>query len=218
MAKTETMTSAKTGTGSGRDRAAYHHGALREALVAAAEAELEENGVESFSLRAVARRAGVSHAAPAHHFPTADTLLTALAALSFARFDAALRARAEAAGDDPFERLAAMTLAYVDYASRSPAMFDLQFGSSRPDRGEPGLCTAADAAYSTLREAVERALAARGAVEDERRREAIATVWATAHGLAHLFARRPAPMFAGASPEEREAAFARIARRIADAL
>ena len=202
-----------------RDRGAYHHGALREALLAAAEAELEENGVESFSLRAVARRAGVSHAAPAHHFPTADALLTALAAISFARFDAALRARAEAAGDDPAERLAAMTLAYVDYASRSPAMFDLQFGSSRPVKSDPALCAAADDAYATLREAVESALAARGdGVDDARRREAIATVWASAHGLAHLFGRRAAPMFADASPQAREAAFARIARRIGGAL
>lgn len=202
-----------------RERGAYHHGALRDALIAAAEAELEENGVESFSLRAVARRAGVSHAAPAHHFPSADALLTALAAISFTRFDAALRARAERAGADPAERLAAMTLAYVAYASRSPAMFALQFGSTRPDRSDPALATAAEAAYDTLCTEVEAALAARGgAASQERRREAIAAVWATAHGLADLFGNRPAPMFADASPLEREAAFARIARRVADAL
>ena len=60
----------------------YHHGDLRAALLAAAEAELAERGVEAFSLRQVAKRAGVSHAAPAHHFGDAQGLLTALAAVS----------------------------------------------------------------------------------------------------------------------------------------
>lgn len=195
----------------------YHHGALREALLAAAEAELVEAGVENFSLRAVARRAGVSHAAPAHHFANVDALLTALATVSFRRFDAALRARADAAGADPVERLAAMTNAYIDYASGNAPMFDLQFTSTRIDWTDATLVEAADAAYGTLREAVEAALAGRGRSEDEIER-AIAAVWAAAHGLAALFARRPSPMFADATPEHRADTFAEIARTIARAL
>src|SRR5262252_290185 len=58
----------------------YHHGNLRAALLEAAEAELEAQGIEAFSLRGVAKRAGVSHAAPAHHFGDANGLLTGLAA------------------------------------------------------------------------------------------------------------------------------------------
>ena len=61
-------------------RHAYHHGDLRKALLDAAEAELAEKGVEGFTLRGCAKRAGVSHAAPAHHFKDANALLTALAA------------------------------------------------------------------------------------------------------------------------------------------
>ena len=53
----------------GRARSAYHHGDLREALLLAAEQELIEKGIEGFTLRGVAKRAGVSHAAPAHPFP-----------------------------------------------------------------------------------------------------------------------------------------------------
>lgn len=60
----------------------YHHGDLRAALLHAAEEELAERGMEAFSLRSVAKRAGVSHAAPAHHFGDAQGLLTALAGKS----------------------------------------------------------------------------------------------------------------------------------------
>ena len=70
----------------------YHHGDLRAALLEAGEAELAEHGVEGFSLRGVAKRAGVSHAAPAHHFRDANGLLTALAAEGFRRFVAKQRA------------------------------------------------------------------------------------------------------------------------------
>ena len=62
-----------------KDEKPYHHGDLRSALLVAAEADLAENGIEAFSLRQVARRAGVSHAAPAQHFGDANGLLTALA-------------------------------------------------------------------------------------------------------------------------------------------
>jgi AcrR family transcriptional regulator len=63
-------------------RRSYHHGDLRAALLAAAERELAANGVESFTLRGCARRAGVSHAAPAHHFPDVR-LLTEMAIMGF---------------------------------------------------------------------------------------------------------------------------------------
>ena len=67
--------------------------AICEALLVAAEAELAEKGVEGFTLRGCAKRAGVSHAAPAHHFKDANALLTALAADGFERFVEAMRKR-----------------------------------------------------------------------------------------------------------------------------
>ncbi|NRB03591.1 MAG: TetR family transcriptional regulator, partial [Rhodobacteraceae bacterium] len=68
----------------------YHHGDLRAALIEAGLQELEATGTEAFSLRKVARRAGVSHAAPAHHFGDVTGLLTALAAEGFRRFVVAM--------------------------------------------------------------------------------------------------------------------------------
>ena len=116
-----------------RGKTPYHHGDLREALLVAAEEELKEKGVEGFTLRGCAKRAGVSHAAPAHHFRDADGLLTALAAVAFTRFTAAMTARQSAAPADPRERLIALGLGYIDFATSEPALFRLMFASGRPD-------------------------------------------------------------------------------------
>ena len=157
----------------------YHHGDLRAALLRAAEEELAASGVESFSLRQVAKRAGVSHAAPAHHFGDAGGLLTALAAEGFQRFLAAQAARETRAAPDPGAQLVAAGLGYIDFAMQRPALFRLMFGSDRPDFTDADLDTASTAAYFHLREQV----AATGGAEEE-----TAAVWAMAHGLADLLA------------------------------
>lgn len=160
-------------------RRAYHHGDLRAALLAAAEEELAERGVEAFSLRQVARRAGVSHAAPAHHFGDARGLLTALAADGFYRFLAAQAAREAKADPDPRAQLVAAGLGYVDFALERPALFRLLFGSDRPDFTDPALDVASTAAFFHLRDQVGAA----GGTETD-----AAAVWAMAHGLADLLA------------------------------
>src|SRR5690606_36808708 len=73
--------------------AGYHHGDLRRALLAATEELLEAEGIEAFTLREVARRAGVSHGAPAHHFGDVRGLLSEFTAESFAQLSAAMRRR-----------------------------------------------------------------------------------------------------------------------------
>ena len=162
------------------DARPYHHGDLRAALLAAAEAELTEAGVERFSLRSVAKRAGVSHAAPAHHFGDAGGLLTALAAEGFRQFLAAQARREAVAASDPRAQLVAAGLGYVDFAMARPAIFRLLFGSERPDFADPDLGHAAQAAYLHL---VDQVQAAGGqSAADE------AAVWAIAHGLADLLA------------------------------
>ena len=95
----------------------YHHGNLREVLLEKATEAIEEDGVGALSLRAVARRAGVSHGAPAHHFRDKTGLLTALATRAMDRFRAALDDAARAAGDSEQERLRAMGQAYVCFAA-----------------------------------------------------------------------------------------------------
>jgi AcrR family transcriptional regulator len=158
----------------------YHHGDLRAALLKAAEEELTERGMEGFSLRSVAKRAGVSHAAPAHHFKDAKGLLTALAAEGFRAFLAAQARREGLAPPDPRSQLVAAGLGYVDFALARPTLFRLLWQSDRPDFDDPDLGPAARAAYQHLIDQV--AFAGGRSTSDE------AAVWAIAHGLADLMA------------------------------
>ncbi len=98
----------------------YHHGDLPNALRHAAVEVITEKGLGSFSLREVARRAGVSHAAPAHHFGDTRGLLTSLAIEAFSHLKAATEAAA-AAEPDPRLRLAAVGRAYVEMGINHPA-------------------------------------------------------------------------------------------------
>lgn len=182
----------------------YHHGDLRAALLAAAEAELAERGVEGFSLRSVAKRAGVSHAAPAHHFTDAGGLLTALAAEGFRRFLDTQAAREAQAAPDPRAQLLAAGLGYVDFALARPALFRLMFGSDRAEFADPELSAASEAAYLHL---VGQVRALGGNDTDA------AAVWSVAHGLADLMAAgRLKPLYA-LPPEARDAAVAGILLR-----
>ena len=113
------------------DRSRYHHGDLRNALLTAAIAILEEQGLDALSLRAVAARAGVSHGAPAHHFPTLKALLTAVATASFVRFEKTMLEERVKAAADPRSQLAAAGDGYVRFARDCPQQFRLMFSPSR---------------------------------------------------------------------------------------
>jgi AcrR family transcriptional regulator len=154
----------------------YHHGDLRAALLAAAEAELGERGVEGFSLRSVAKRAGVSHAAPAHHFGDVQGLLTALSAEGYLRFQATLTAH-EMGASDARDRAVRAGYGYLDFALTRPALFRLIFSSTKPDFDNPELIAAATAAFDHLVELVE---ALGGGPAD------ILGLWAISHGIADL--------------------------------
>jgi AcrR family transcriptional regulator len=171
----------------------YHHGDLRAALLTAAEEELTERGTEGFSLRSVAKRAGVSHAAPAHHFGDVAGLLTALCTAGFRRFLAMQALREAAAPPDSHEQLLAAGLGYVDFALAYPALFRLMFGSDRPIRAEADLADAGAAAFVHL---VTQVVAAGGEGVAPDRPDLtmsadVAAVWATAHGLADLIGTGP---------------------------
>ena len=90
----------------------YHHGELREALVVAGRKLLEEKGVRGFTLRECARRAAVSHAAPAHHFASIDDLLAEIATLGYHELTAAMSAEARRSGGDAPALLPALPSAY----------------------------------------------------------------------------------------------------------
>jgi AcrR family transcriptional regulator len=102
---------------------AYHHGNLRQALVAAALKEVARSGPEAFSLREVARRAGVSPTAVYRHFADKDALLAAVAAECAERIGAVMQAALAEAPDDPLERFRASGIAYVQFAVAHPEHF-----------------------------------------------------------------------------------------------
>lgn len=182
----------------------YHHGDLRAALLAAGEAELTERGVEGFSLRSVAKRAGVSHAAPAHHFGDVRGLLTALAAEGFRRFQVAMEAQ-EAATTDPRERAVRAGLGYLDFALARPALFRLIFSSIRTDFTDPDLVSAGNTAYRHLV----------GLIDDlGGDRSDVAALWAMSHGIADLSVGGRLMMFANMERAERSSALRGLLDRV----
>ena len=104
----------------------YHHGDLREQLLRAGEQALAEMPVEQVSLREIARRAGVSHAAPKHHFASMGELLGEIAARGFVKFVASLDEAAKNSTTQTAEqRLLAMGWAYLRFAEANPAIYAL---------------------------------------------------------------------------------------------
>lgn len=127
--------------------ARYHHGDLRAALLDAGEAELAEKGYAGFTLRGTAKRAGVSHAAPAHHFRDANALLTALAARGFARLSAAMQTAQAVVAPDPEAQLVASGIGYFQFGLENPALLQLMFGPARPERKDPALRRSGEACF-----------------------------------------------------------------------
>jgi AcrR family transcriptional regulator len=104
----------------------YHHGDLRRVLIDAALGLAEESGVEEVSMREAARRAGVSPGAPFRHFESRDALMTAVAEEAQRRFRLEIEtALAEAPTDDPLLRFRSLGLAYLRWAMRNPAHFEI---------------------------------------------------------------------------------------------
>jgi AcrR family transcriptional regulator len=116
-----------------RRRKTYHHGALREALVAHALELLDEGGRDAVNVREVARRAGVSPGAPFRHFADREALLAAVANAIAEDFRAFSDRASESAGDDPMRQFRAQGLAYVRYAIAHPRRFSLLHGEHCAD-------------------------------------------------------------------------------------
>src|ERR1700761_2495767 len=140
---------------SGVDDRPYHHGHLRATLLAEAERTLSEDGIEALSLRELARRAGVSHAAPRRHFADRQALLDALAEAGFARLDEEVRAAADEAGPDPQTRLRAVAAAYLRFAVQDAALHELMF-TAKNAQPSAALLQAADRLFATLGELIQQ--------------------------------------------------------------
>ncbi|HWM30973.1 MAG TPA: TetR/AcrR family transcriptional regulator [Methyloceanibacter sp.] len=156
---------------------------LRQKVLKASLAVIEEGGLDRLSLREVARKAGVSHQAPYHYFSDREAILAAIAGDGFAKLGQSLM-RAAGAGDDPVKAMEAMGKAYVDFAIRYPAYFQVMFRADAvPLERYPDVRKQEEEAFGKLVEGIDKAFT--GEVPETRRGIAIAA-WAMVHGLATL--------------------------------
>jgi len=171
----------------------YHHGDLRRALIDTALNLVTEEQDWTFSLREVARRAGVSHRAPYNHFPEKLDLLAAVAAVGFERLrDGMLRAMAGI--DEPEARLATICRTYVLLGLENPALYRLMFGPALSDAGAGDRPTVAKAAGAQARAVLEDVIlqgarsAAFAVLPDSADEVALTalSVWSATHGLTML--------------------------------
>src|SRR5262245_18614707 len=132
-----------------RKRKTYHHGNLREVLVDAAIQFIAEVGPQGFTLREVARRAGVSHNAPYRHYRDKDELLAAVAKQGFERLTAAMK-RSAAQGQTPQERLRLCGCGYVNFALRWPQHFAVMFDLPSSRENYPEYALPGREAFDTL--------------------------------------------------------------------
>lgn len=167
----------------------YHHGDLRRAVLDAAVAAIAESGPAQLSLRDLARRAGVSHAAPAHHFGDKTGVLTALAAEGF---DLLAEELGRPGGD-----LLEVGVAYVGFAVRHRAYFEVMFRPDLHRRDDPDLVAARARSSAVLRSAI--AATPRAGRADPG--TAGLAAWSIVHGFAVLWTAGAFPADVGSDPE-----------------
>jgi AcrR family transcriptional regulator len=195
------MTWSKDGPG-GRDAPrGYHHGNLREALIAAALELIATKGIAGFTFAEAARFAGVSPAAPYRHFRDRDDLMASVAQRGFEAFEAALSRAWNDGRPDPFVALERLGKAYLEFARAQPAYYSAMFEAGVPVGSDPALREAGDRAFAVLRRAAEAICAAMPAAGRPPALMVALHVWTLAHGVASLFgrgdgARRALPMSA----------------------
>ena len=169
-----------------RKRGRYHHGDLRRALLDAALAVLTEADARALTLREVARRAGVTHAAPYRHFTDKEALLSAVAEEGFRMLTEEMKAAQREASADPVERLESLGVGYVRFALRHPAHFQVMFGPDLTwDEQMRTLEEAADCSFQLLLDSVEAGQAA-GKLRAGDPLPLGLLAWSTVHGLALL--------------------------------
>ena len=170
-----------------REKRAYHHGNLRRALLDAALAMVEKEGPRGVSLRAVARFAGVSPAAPYRHFAGKEGLLAAVAEEGFRALESKMQAARDETDGLALAEFRAIGYAYVRFAASNPSHFRVMFGPEISDKSEhPSLREAADKASQIIADAIAncRRPGLEGGDTDLQR--LFISAWSTFHGLATL--------------------------------
>ncbi len=163
-------------------RSSYHHGDLRRALIDAALEDIAARGPANLSLRALARSAGVSHAAPAHHFGDKSGVFTAIAIEGFQLLhDSQLRT---SEGLDPGDTLLPLAVNYVLFAIDHPSHYEVMWREDLFDPGDPALVAARERVFDVFYQSVA---AGTGELEPEQFRGAVAAAWSIVHGFATLW-------------------------------
>jgi AcrR family transcriptional regulator len=164
----------------------YHHGDLRNALVIAGVEILAEEGVSGLNLRKVARRAGVSEAAPYRHFEDKQALVAAIAEDGFHRLNARMQAALETSPDDVRSRLLSLARAYVYFGLEHPAQMREMFSGLMLTRWTyPNLQAAADQCKMTTCYTILRGQE-QGVIQSGDTKPIFSVFWATVHGLTML--------------------------------
>ncbi len=168
-----------------KPKQAYHHGDLRTALLDAVGEIIRDSGVGAVSLREAARRAGVSHSAPAHHFGDKNGLLTAYATRGFEVFRGQMQAALDSE-DDPRAGFRAIGRTYISFALERHDYFEIMFREELHHEEDPDLADAGHRAFAVLLEAVRR-VAEAGLIGDKNPLHVAMGAWATVHGMATLW-------------------------------
>jgi len=159
-------------------------------LLATALRLVEEEDLDALTLREVARRAGVTHSAPYHHFPTKEALLAAVAEEGFRELYTEQLQAAAKAGTDPVARLKSLGVAYVSYAARHPGRFRVMFRNTKEGWfGHPAVLEASQLSFVLLTSTADDARRA-GKVDVELF-EFVLAAWSVVHGLATLWLDGP---------------------------
>ncbi len=187
MAELKEKGSSKAPKKKSRKKGAYHHGNLRRALLDAALAMVEKEGPGGVSLRAVARFAGVSPAAPYRHFAGKEGLLAAVAEEGFRALESEMQMASEGADGLALAEFRAIGLAYVRFAASNPSHFRVMFGPDVSNKSaHPSLKGAADKASQIIADAIAKCQRPGLEGADASPHRLFVAAWATFHGLATL--------------------------------
>lgn len=165
-------------------KAAYHHGDLRAQLIAAVRDLVETHGPDGFSVAEAARRAGVSSAAPYKHFKDRHEILRGVVSEAMDRLRAAMEAGAAAHPRGSLEAIAAIGLAYVDFAKGEPGVFRLVFGLTEGHENAPDLLAKGAGCFGVVVQAVAACVGLPPGDNDVQRRAYM--LWSFVHGHSFL--------------------------------
>lgn len=164
----------------------YHHGDLRNALLTATLELIEEKGVSAFTIREVAKRAGVSHSAPYRHFKDKDDLLLAVAVEGFGMMVKETRKRYESYPDKPLARFQICGLSYIDFAVSHPAHYKVMFFSGElMDKYPEALVFSSEDSFRLLHDTICECQE-KGLIKAGDANNFALAAWSIVHGYARL--------------------------------